>query len=100
MHQYRNKKLQISFSDIYTDIINCDNLQSRHNEYNYVLNPAIQKHLEFFPLRQILFNLNSLSIDLKATADADDFNNLMKYNLCSHYSYETDCNVNCFSCRE
>ena len=100
MHQYRNKKLPISFSDIYTDIINCDNLQSRHNDYNYVINPAIKKHLELFPLRQILFNWNSLSIDLKATADADDFNNLMKYNLCSHYSYETDCNVNCFSCRE
>ena len=25
MHQYRNKKLPISFSDIFTDITNCDN---------------------------------------------------------------------------
>ena len=100
MHQYRNKKLPISFSDIFTDIINCDNLQSRHNDYNYVINPAIKKHLELFPLRQILFNWNSLSVDLKSTADADEFKILMKDNLCSHYSYETDCNVNCYSCRE
>ena len=98
MHQYRNKKLPISFSNIFTDIINCDNLQSRHNDYNYVINPAIKKQLELFPLRQILFNWNSLRFDLKATADADEF--LMKDNLCSHYSYETDCNVNCYSCRE
>ena len=37
---------------------------------------------------------------LKSTADADEFKILMKDNLCSHYSYETDCNVNCYSCRE
>ena len=100
MHQYRHNKLPISFSDIFTEIINCDNLQSRHNDYNFVINPAVKKHLELFPLRQILFNWNSLSIDLKATADADDFKTLLKNNICSQYSYETDCNVNCYSCRE
>ena len=100
MHQYRNKKLPISFSDIFTDIINSDHLQSRHNDYNYVIDPAVKKKLETFPYRKILFNWNSLSIDLKATSDADEFKILIKNTLLSQYSYETDCPVNCYSCRK
>ena len=100
MHQYRNKKLPISFSDIFTDITNSDNLQSRHNDYNYVVNPAVKKYLELFPLKQILFNWNSLSIDLKATADSEEFKMLMKNSLCSQYNHESDCPINCYSCRE
>ena len=100
MHHYRNKELPISFSDIFTDIINSDNLQSRHNDYNYVIDPAVKKKLELFPYRKILFNWNSLSIDLKATADADEFKILLKNNLLSQYSYETDCPTTCYSCRE
>ena len=77
----------ISFSDIFTDITNSDNLQSRHNDYNYVVNPAVKKYLELFPLKQILFNWNSLNIDLKATADAEEFKLLMKNSLCSQYNH-------------
>ena len=97
---HRNKKLPISFSDIFTDIINSDNLQSRHNDYNYVIDPAVKKKLELFPYRKILFNWNSLGIDMKATADAEEFKILLKNHLLSQYSYETDCPTNCYSCRE
>ena len=85
MHQYSNKKLPISFSDIFTDIINSDNLQSRHNEYNCVIYPAVKKKLKLFPYRKILFNWNSLDIDLKATADAEEFKILMKNKLVSQF---------------
>ena len=56
MHQYKHNKLPVSFSDLYTDIINADEFQTRHNDYNYVINPAIKRNLETFPLKQILFN--------------------------------------------
>ena len=100
MHQYRNKKLPISFSDIFKDIVNSDHLQSRHNDYNYVIHPAVKNKLELFPYRKILFNWNSLDIDLKATADADEFKLLMKNKLLSQYSYEIDCPKNCYSCKK
>ena len=100
MHQYRNERLPISFSDIFKDIVNSDHLQSRHNDYNYVIDPAVKKKLEIFPYRKILFNWNSLSIDLKATSDADEFKILIKKTLLSQYSYEIDCPVNCYSCRK
>ena len=96
MHQ--EKKLPVSFSNIFTDIKNADELQTRHNDYNYMIYPAIKKCLETFPLRQILFNWNSLDIDLKSTADAAEFRVLLKEKLTSQYSYETDCPVNCYSC--
>ena len=100
MHQYKNKKLPTSFSDTYTDITNTDELQTRHNDYNFVINPAIKRNLETFPLRQILYNWNALDLELKATADADEFKVLLRNKLASQYSYETDCPRNCFSCRE
>ena len=59
MHQYKHKKLPVSFSDLYTDIINADELTTRHSDYNYVINPAIKINLETFPLKQILFRLFS-----------------------------------------
>ena len=33
---------------------------------------AVKNKLELFPYRKILFNWNSLDINLKATADADE----------------------------
>ena len=98
MHQYKNKKLPVSFSNLFTDITNADELQTRHNDYNYIINPAIRKSLENFPLKQILFNWNSLDIELKATADAAEFKVLLKEKLSNKYSYETDCPDNCYSC--
>ena len=56
MHQYKYKKLPTTFSDIYTDITNTDELQTRYNNYDFVINPAIKRNLETFPLRQILYN--------------------------------------------
>ena len=49
MHQLKNDKLLISFSGIFTDIINSDNLQTRHNDYNFVNTPALKSFLERFP---------------------------------------------------
>ena len=99
MHQYKHKKLPISFSDLFTDIICADEFQTRHNDYNYVIYPAKKKSLESFPLKQILFNWNSLDIDLKATADAEEFKLLVKQNLIRQYNLDTDCPPNCYSCR-
>ena len=98
MHQFKPDKLPASFSGIFTDIINSDELQIRHNDYNYVNKPAIKSYLEKFPLKQIVSNWNSLSIDLKSTGEEDEFKTLLKEDLLSKYSFETDCPINCFSC--
>ena len=100
MHKYRNEKLPVSFLGMFTDITNTDELQTRHNDYNYINYPAIKKPLEQFPLKQILLNWNSLSVDLKATSDAEEFKIMLKEKYISEYSYETDCPDNCYSCRE
>jgi hypothetical protein len=63
----KRRNLPVSFSNLFSDITNADELQ---NDYNYIINPAIRKSLENFRLKQILFNWNSLDIELKATADA------------------------------
>ena len=99
MHQYKHKKLPVSFSDLYTDIISADEFQTRHNDYNYVINPAIKRNLETFPLKQILFNWNSLDLEIKATADAEEFRMMLKQKLTNNYDLETDCPPNCYSCR-
>ena len=79
MHKYRHNKLPTSFNGIFTEIMTTDMLQSRHNDYNYQNVPAIRKSLENFPLKQIIFNWNFLSLDLKATADPlDPLNTAMK----------------------
>ena len=98
MHKYRHEKLPASFAGTFTDTIMTDELQSRHNDYNYLNEPAIKKCLEKFPLKQIIFNWNALSIDLKSTADLVEFEQLLKEKYLSQYSLETDCPDNCFSC--
>ena len=42
---------------------------------------------------------NSLSIDLKSTADAKDFIYLLKKKFIVEYSSETQCSINCYSCK-
>jgi hypothetical protein len=60
-------------------------MENRDNDYNFVINAAIRRNLETFPLRQILYNLNALDTELKATADADEFKLLLKNKLASKY---------------
>ena len=74
---------------------NGDRLQRRHSCQNL---PAIKKGLENFPFKQIIFNWNSLNLELKATADPTEFDYMLKQNFISRYKYETDCPHNCFSC--
>ena len=98
MHQYRNNKLPISYSDTFTDIINTDELQTRHNDYNYVNKPAIKRYLEHFPYKQFVSNWNSLSIDLKSTAEAEEFQQLLKDKFLASYSHESQCLSPCYNC--
>ena len=63
MHKYRNNKLPKSFAYKLTDITCTDELQTRHNDFNYVKNPAIKKNLESFPLKCIKNTWNSLYIE-------------------------------------
>ena len=98
MHQYRHNKLPTSFSGMFVDTTMTDTIQSRHNDYNYQNLPAIKKGLENFPFKQIIFNWNSLCLELKATADYTEFDQLLKQKFISQYSHETDCPDNCFSC--
>ena len=98
MHNYKNNKLPISFSGIFTDIINSDNLQTRHNDYNFVNNPAVKSYLEKFPYKQIVSTWNNLNIDLKATAEGDEFKQMLKYTYLSSYSCDTQCVGPCYSC--
>ena len=100
MHKYRHNKLPTSFSGIFTDTTMTELMNSRHNDYNYQNLPAIKKVLENFPLKQIIFNWNSLSLELKSTADPMEFDKMLKEQILSKYSYETDCQENCFSCKK
>ena len=36
MHQYRHKKLPVSFENMFQEITENDALQTRHNEYNFI----------------------------------------------------------------
>ena len=56
MHKYRHNKLPTSFSGMFNDTAMTDGIQSRHNDYNYQNLPAINKGLENFPLKQMIFN--------------------------------------------
>ena len=98
MHQYRNNKLPTSFSNIFSDIISTDNLQTRHNDYNYVNFPAVKTYLEKFPYKKIITNWNSLSIDIKATAEEIEFQQLLKDKYLSSYSGDMQCIGPCYSC--
>ena len=95
MHKYRHKKLPTSFSDMFKDATNTNN---RHSDYNYDTLPATKKYLENFPLKQMIFNWNSLSLELKATADPTDFETMLKSYYLSTYKSELDCSYDCFIC--
>ena len=79
--------MTICFSEINVS----DELQTRHNDYNYIYKPAIKDGLEKFPTKMVVSNWNHLNIDLKSTADYLEFKSLLKENFLSSYSYETDC---------
>ena len=100
MHKYRHNKLPKSFSGIFTDTTMTDNMQSRHNDYNYHNFPANKKCLESFPLKQIIFNWNRLSLEIKATADAIEFDDMLRRKYLSQYSYEIDCPDDCYNCNK
>ena len=46
-----------------------------------------------------IFNWNALPLDLKATADPLEFQNLLRGHLFSKYSFEPDCLPDCFICK-
>ena len=99
MNNYRNKKLPESFNNKFTDITCTDQLQTRHNDYNYQNIPALKKVLESFPFKCIIRTWNSLSIDVKSTADNIDFQNTLKSELLSKYSRDFKCDdFTCYSC--
>ena len=98
MHQYRHEKLPASFSNLFTEITSTDELQSRHNSFNYINKPAVKSYLEKFPLKQILSTWNSLSIDLKSTGEQEEFQSLLKETLLYDYHFDTNCPKNCYSC--
>ena len=99
MHQYRNNKLPVSFTNIFQDITNTDELQTRHNDYNYKNAPAVYKYLENFPYKKMITNWNSLSIELKATAEMLDFQCNLKNKFLSAYTSDFKCTSPCYSCK-
>ena len=84
MHQYSNKKLPASFLGIFRYVCDTQGTQNRHNDYNYDTLSAVKKYLEKFPLKQIIFNWNSLNLELKATADPLDFQTMLKTSYCQN----------------
>ena len=98
MHKYRNQKLPISFQNMFADIPE-DNMQTRHNDYNYLNKPAIKTYMESFPTKKLISSWNMLGIDFKATADQIEFKNLLSESLISKYTDETQCtDKNCYNC--
>ena len=101
MNQYRNKKLPESFNNKFTYISNTDTLQTRHNDYNYQNIPAVKKTLESFPYKCFIKTWNFLSIDVKATADPTEFQNILKQELLSKYTSDFTCeDTKCYSCNQ
>lgn len=98
MNQYRNKTLPESFLDIFTDITSTDNLQTRHNDYNYQNIPAVRRNLENFPFKCMIKTWNSLNIDVKSTADKNEFELILKEILFSKYNHDLQCEAGCYSC--
>ena len=98
MHKYRNRKLPNSFTGLFKDASDTGLTHNRHTDYNYDTLPATKRCLEKFPLKQIIFNWNSLSLDLKATADPVDFEILLKRYYLSKYEFESNCSQDCFIC--
>ena len=98
MHQYKNKKLPDSFVNMFQDITNLDDLQTRNNDYNFQNKPAIKKYLEKFPTKVMVSSWNYLHIDCKATAEPEEFKSLLKQRILSSYSSEPECDMNCYTC--
>ena len=98
MHQFRNKKLPESFSNMFLEITDNDDLQTRHNDYNYVNKPALKNFLEKFPTKSMVSNWNHLDIDLKSTSDFTEFKILLKESILSNYSSDPSCHGKCYSC--
>ena len=72
-------------------------MQSRHNDYNYLNQPAIKIYLDNFPWKKIIFNWNALSLDLRSIAEFTEFEYLLKESYLAEYKLETDCYLdNCF----
>ena len=99
MNQYRNKQLPESFLDIFADISKTDNLQTRHNDYNYQNLPAVRKNLENFPYKCLIKTWNSQNIDIKSTADKIEFETILKESLLSSYGSDLQCDTGCFFCK-
>ena len=99
MNQYRNKQLPESFFNMFTDIISTDQLQTRHNDYNFQNIPAVKRTLEFFPMKCLI--KTSLSIDVKSTADKIEYEDILKQELLSRYDTELQCDdIACCSCSQ
>ena len=58
----------------------------------------MKTYLERFPYKQFVSNWNSLSIDLKSTADENEFQNLLKDSFLASYSHDIQCIWPRFSC--
>ena len=95
MHQYRHGKLPPSFSGIFTETTMSNEMQSRHNDYNYLNKPAVKGRLEQFPLKQIIFKWNRLDIDLKSTGNIEDFQRMLNSKILACYKIETECPDSC-----
>ena len=100
MNQFRNKKLPESFTNIFTDITSTDDTQTRHNDYNYLNKAATKRNLESFPFKCMLSTWNSLDIDIKATADQNEFQKLLKEKYLTSHCAEVQCVANCYSCNK
>ena len=101
MNLYRNKQLPESFIDKFTNITCTDQLQTRHNDYNYVNIPAVKRSLEHFPYKCMIRTWNSLSIDVKSTADKLEFEDILKQELLFKYDTDLQCDkFACFSCSQ
>lgn len=98
VHQYRHNKLPESFSNIFQDIICTDQLQTRHNDYNYKNLHTVKNFLQKFPYPKMLATWNSLGIELKSTANADDFYQMLKNKFLTGYSNDIQCSGPCYSC--
>ena len=60
--------------------------------------PALNKNLETFLYKKIISTWNSLSVDLKSTAEFDEFYELLKKSYLSNYSCNVECVGPCYSC--
>ena len=98
MKQYRNIKLPDSFQKMFTDVTCTDDVQTRHNDYNFSNKPAHNRKLESFPLKCMINTWNSLDIDIKATSDQLEFESLLKESYLSKYSSDIQCDGFCYSC--